>query len=244
MEPKLFRAAEEAAARRDKATAYQLLRRILLEHPTFVPAWISLSKLVAEPAQQRECLHRALLIDPRNEAAHERLEQLRIKELLSSVSLVGRAERRPVRRKLGDFLIEAGALTAEQLQQTLAEQAARKCRGQPIQLGELLLESGLVTLETLARALVHQTLEWVQAYRHGSEIESHCIERIGDYLIVEQVISPPQLEQALVEQLCLRRQGQRVQLGQILLRHGSIQADVLEQMLARQRQEFYAKFAG
>ncbi len=242
MEPKLFRAAEDAAARRDTATAYQLLRRVLLEHPTFVPAWISLSKLVADTAQQRECLQRALLIDPQNEAARERLEQLRIKELLSSVSLVGRSERRPVRRKLGDFLIEAGAITADQLRTVLEEQATRRSRGESVQLGELLLQTGLVSLETLARALVRQTLEWVPAYQQGSENESHCVERIGDYLIAERLISPAQLEQALIEQLRLRQQGIRVQLGQILLRYGYVEADMLEQVLWRQRREFYSKF--
>src|SRR4051812_18879417 len=125
MEPDLFRAAEDAAARRDDATAYKLLRRILLERPTFVPAWISMSKIVTDETQQRECLEHALALDPENQEAGERLEQIRIKELLSSVSHVDRAARPPPRRKLGDFLVAEGALTAGQLRATLGEQSIR-----------------------------------------------------------------------------------------------------------------------
>lgn len=242
MESNLFRAAEDAAARHDDATAYQLLRRVLLEHPTFVPAWISMSKIVTDGKQQRECLERALALDPENEVARERLEQLHIKELLASVSHVDRATRRPTRRKLGDFLVAAGAITAGQLRATLGEQSLRKRQGESILLGELLLQNGLVTPETLAQALVQQTLAWVPAQQQGWENEAHSIERLGDYLIAEQLVTPAQLEAALVEQICLRQQGTHVQLGQIFVRKGWLRAAILEHILARQRREFYGKF--
>jgi hypothetical protein len=243
MEPKLFRAAEEAAARRDDATAYQLLRRVLLEHPTFVPAWLSMSKIVTDVRQQRECLERALALDPENDVARERLEQLHIKELLTSVSHVDRAARRPTRRKLGDFLVAAGAITTGQLRATLGEQSFRKRQGEVIQLGELLLQNGLVTPEILARALVQQTLAWVPAHHQRAENESHSVERIGDYLIAEQLVTPAQLEAALVEQLCLQQQGNHAQLGQILVRNGWLPSHILERILARQRIEFFSKFS-
>lgn len=243
MESKLFRAAEAAAARRDEATAYDLLRRVLLEHPTFVPAWISMSNLVTDAVQQRECLERALALDPDHAVARERLEQLRIKELLSSVSHVDRAARRPTRRKLGDFLVAEGAITEGQLRAVLFEQSARKRQGEPIQLGELLLQTELVTAETLARALVQQTLAWVPAHHQRAENESHTVERLGDYLIAEQLITPAQLEQALVEQLRLRQQGNNPQLGQILVRNGWLFTHILEQVLSRQRREFFSKFS-
>jgi hypothetical protein len=242
MEPNLFRAAEDAAARRDDATAYALLRRILLEHPTFVPAWISMSKIVTDITQQRECLKRALALDPENEVARERLEQIHIKELLASVSHVDRAARRPTRRKLGDFLVAEGAITASQLRAALGEQSFRKRQGESILLGDLLLQNGVVTPETLARALVQQTLEWVPAQQQGWENAAHSIERLGDYLIAEQLITPAQLEAALVEQICLHQQGTHVQLGQILVRHGWLYTHILERILSRQRREFFSKF--
>jgi hypothetical protein len=242
MEPNLFRAAEDAAARGDTVTAYTLLRRILLEHATFVPAWISMSNLVTDRGQQRECLERALALDPANEVARERLAQLHIKELLATVAHVDRAARRPTRRKLGDFLVATGAITTGQLRATLGEQSFRKRQGESIQLGELLLQNGLVTPESLAQALVQQTLAWIPAQQHGWENEAHSIERLGDYLIAEQLITPAQLEAALVEQICLQQQGTPAQLGQILVRHGWLFTHILEQILSRQRREFFSKF--
>ncbi len=243
MEPTLFRAAEAAAARADAVTAYALLRRILLEHPTFVPAWISMSKIVTDASQQRECLERALALEPENEVAREHLAQLHIKELLASVAHVDRAARRPIRRKLGDFLVAAGAITAGQLRAALGEQALRKRQGESIPLGDLLLQHGLVTPESLAQALVQQTLAWIPAQQQGWENEGHTIERLGDYLIAEQLVTPVQLEAALVEQICLQQQGTHAQLGQILVRHGWLYTPILEQVLARQRKEFFSKFS-
>jgi hypothetical protein len=242
MEPPLFRAAEAAVARRDDATAYTLLRRILLEHPSFAPAWISMSNLVTDVVRQRECLERALALDPQNTEARDRLEQMRIKGLLGSVSHVERATRRPVRRKLGDFLVESGVITAGQLRAALGEQALRRRGGEAIQLGELLLQLGLVTPEALAHALVEQTLAWIPAQQQGWANEAHSIERLGDYLIAEQLITPAQLEAALVEQICLAEQGRPLQLGQILVRQGCLPARCLEDILARQRREFFSKF--
>jgi hypothetical protein len=190
MEPNLFRAAQDAAARRDNATAYALLRRVLLEHPTFVPAWISMSRVVSEEKQRRECLERALALEPENQEVRDRLEQIRIKELLSSVSHVERATTRPIRRKLGEFLVAEGALTAGQLRAALGEQAIRRRNGEHVLIGELLLQLGLVTPETLARALVQQTLAWIPAQQQGWENDAHSIERLGDYLLAEQLVTP------------------------------------------------------
>jgi hypothetical protein len=241
MEPKLFRAAEAAAARRDRDTAYKLLRQVLLEHPTFVPAWVSMSKVVTDLGQQRECLARALALDPENEAARECLEQLRVKQLLSGISICSSPAAQPLTHKLGDFLVAEGVLSAAQLQAALAEQSARKRAGEQLLLGELLLRAGLVTPEALARALVKQTLEWIPAHQQGKQSQAHSVERLGDYLVAEKVITSEQLEAALIEQLRLRQQGRRDLLGQILVRNGWLRAAILEQILSRQRTDFYSK---
>jgi hypothetical protein len=241
MEPKLFRAAEAAAARRDRDTAYQLLCQVLLAHPTFVPAWISMSKVVTDPGQQRDCLARALALDPGNEFASERLEQLRVKELLSGISILDPSTARSSARKLGDFLVADGVITAAQLRTALAEQSVRRRAGEQTLLGELLLQIGLVTPEALARALVNQTLAWVPAHQQGVQSEAHIVERLGDYLVAEKIITSEQLEVALVEQLRLRQQGKHDLLGQILIRNGWLRIGTLEQILSRQRSEFYSK---
>jgi hypothetical protein len=242
MEPKLFREAEQAAARRETATAYKLMCQVLIEDPTFVPAWVSMSKLVDDVSRQRECLERALALNPAHQAARERLEQLRVKELLSSISMFSRATSQSKTQKLGDFLVEARAITAEQLAAALTEQARRRRRGEQILLGELLLQSGMLSPEALARALVDQTLAWAPAYQRGIQNESHTVERLGDYLVAEHIITPEQLERALLDQIRLRQQGVGALLGQILVRHGSLTTRDLEQILARQRTEFFSKF--
>jgi hypothetical protein len=241
MEPKLFRAAEDATARGQRDTAYQLLCQVLLAHPTFVPAWVSMSKVVTDFGQQRDCLARALALDPGNEVARERLEQLRVKELLSGISILNPSATRSSARKLGDFLVAERVITAAQLHAALAAQSVRKRAGEQILLGELLLQIGLVTPESLARALVNQTLEWIPAHQQGIQSEAHVVERLGDYLVAEKIITPEQLEAALVEQLRLRQQGKHDLLGQILIRDGRLRIGTLEQILSRQRTEFYSK---
>lgn len=242
MEPKLFHEAEQAAARRETATAYKLMRQVLIENPTFAPAWVSMSKLVDDLAKQRECLERALTLNPSHQIARERLEQLRVKELLSSISIFSRATCQPRGQKLGDFLVAAGAITADQLEAALDEQAARRQRGDKGLLGELLLQSRALTPEALARALVDQTLAWVPAHKQGMQNESHNVDRLGDYLVAEHIITPAQLERALIDQIQLRQQGVRALLGQILVQRGYLRASDLEQILSRQRTEFFSKF--
>src|SRR4029079_12222098 len=61
-EPNQFRAAEQAAKRGQRAAAYQLLCQVLIENPRYLPAWLSMSKLVDDPARQRECLERVLVL--------------------------------------------------------------------------------------------------------------------------------------------------------------------------------------
>jgi len=54
-------------------------------------------------------------------------------------------------------------------------------------------------------------------------------------------VTPAQLEQALIEQLQLREQGTHILLGQILVRNGWLRTPILEEILSRQRTEFYGK---
>src|SRR5262245_9820823 len=131
MEPKLFRAAEEAAKRRDRTTAYNLMRQVLLENPTFVPAWVSMSMLVDDLGQQRECLERALALDSEHKLARERLEQIRVRELLATVSRFD-SPPQPSAHRLGAYLVEDGVITPVQLQQVLAEQSIRRRQGSSI----------------------------------------------------------------------------------------------------------------
>ena len=57
-----------------------------------------------------------------------------------------------MKRKLGELLIEAGAVTADDVDAALADQSA----GEPSRLGDLLLSTGKITPAALARALALQ----------------------------------------------------------------------------------------
>ena len=232
-EPRYFRDAQQAAKRRDRATAFRLMREVVLANPSFVPAWLELSQLVDQPAQQRECLERALALQPSNQAARESLEQLRIKELLANISILAAPAERPA-QKLGAHLVELGVVTEQQVRQALAEQRARHARGQRIQFGELLLELDLITPDLLAQTLVRQQ------DRRG--VQDQPFQRLGAYLVAERVITAEQLVAALAEQMRLRRLGIPILLGQVLLEMQCVSLEILEQILERQRAEFFSAF--
>src|SRR5437763_1518397 len=133
VEPSQFRAAEQAARRGQRETAYQLMCQALIENPSYVPAWLSMSKLVDDPTRQRECLERVLALDAHNEAARDGIETLRLKEMLASVHAPALIDRGPAPRQLGAYLIELRLITHEQLHDALREQRQRRARGESIQ---------------------------------------------------------------------------------------------------------------
>jgi hypothetical protein len=234
-EPSHFRAAEQAARQGDREAAYQLMRQALLENPDYVPAWLSMSKLVDDLPRQRDCLERALALDPRNEAARDGIETLRLKELLASVRAPVLLDRGPAPRQIGAYLVEQGIISHEQLHEALREQGDRRRRGEFIQFGDLLLERRWITPGTLARALVAQLRE--RADRRGG----HAPRFLGEYLIAEKIITPLQLEAALEEQIRLRLRGQRVALGNLLIRKQYLTARALQKVLDEQRATFYSQ---
>ena len=234
-EPSHFRAAEQAARHGDREAAYQLMRQALIENPAYVPAWLSMSKLVDDLARQRECLERALALDPRNEAARDGIETLRLKELLASVHAPVLVERGPAPRQIGAYLVEQRIISREQLHEALNEQGQRRRRGEFIQFGDLLLERRWITPNTLARALVVQLQERVD--RRGG----HTPRFLGEYLIAEKIITPMQLEASLEEQIRLRLEGRRIALGNLLVRNQYLTARALQKVLDDQRATFYSQ---
>jgi len=234
-EPNQFRAAEQAAKRGQRAAAYQLLCQVLIENPRYLPAWLSMSKLVDDPARQRECLERVLVLDPCNEAARDGIETLRLKDMLASVHAPVLIDRGPAPRQIGAYLIEQGVITHEQLHDGLREQRQRRARGESIQFGDLLIERGLISPKTLARMLVAQLQERVD------RSSGHAPQFLGEYLIAEHIITPVQLEAALEEQIHLRLAGQRLALGNLLVRKQYLTPTTLQKVLDDQRAAFYSQ---
>jgi hypothetical protein len=229
MEPQQFEQAVSSAQQGDRANGYRLMRQVLLADPSYAPAWYWMSRLVDEPARQRECLERALSIDPQLKAARDALRSLQAQE---------RHRARPraagEQRRLGDYLIERSLVTRNQLEVALLEQRNRRGWGKRVSLGDILISRGFLTPQVLARVLMIQQRDQLQA--RGMRPE-----RLGDYLIVCKLVSQEQLEAALAEQARLRQRGQYVLLGEILVRRGQIQRDMLERVLSRQRQDAFGR---
>jgi hypothetical protein len=233
-EPRHVQDAAQSPRPNDHTRSYDLLRQTLIDNPTSVPAWLSLSSLVEDRTHQRECLERVLALDPQNQAARDRLERLRLQDLLSPMRALVLRDRSVKARQLGAHLVEQAILTDEQLHDALREQRRRRQRGAFIQLGDLLLEWSWITPNTLVRALVAQIKEKIALH------PGHAPQFLGEYLIAEGIITPMQLEVALEEQIQLRLTGQRVALGQLLIRKGALSRLTLQMILDDQRVAFYS----
>jgi hypothetical protein len=234
-EPEHFRAAEQAARKGDRAGAYRFMCQALIENPAYVPAWLSMSKLVDDATRQRECLERALALDPSNEAARDGIETLRLRELLASVRAPALIDHAPEPRQIGAYLVEQRIISQAQLQEALIEQRRRRRSGDTSQLGDLLIERRWISPNTLAQALVAQLQERVER-RAGNAPRF-----LGEFLIAEKIITPAQLEAALEEQICLGLQGRRVALGNLLVRKQFLTARALQKVLDEQRAAFYSQ---
>src|SRR5690348_1626928 len=82
-----FQEAVAAARRGDRETARHLMRQAIIDDPNYPPAWLWMGGLVDDLKQRRDCLERALALDPNLTAAKEGLEILRLQETLQQISL-------------------------------------------------------------------------------------------------------------------------------------------------------------
>lgn len=242
----LFRRAVQLYKKGDRATAYQYMRRVLLDDPAYVPGWLWMSTLVDDIGQQRECLQRALSIDPACEPAIRGLEMLKLQERVNAIPRikeVGREESSSTEtqrqaRKLGEYLIERGLITHKQLEEALEEQRMfwKKFQGVREPLGNILIKSGMLTPQALATALVTQQ----QDKLHGGSKPSP--EYLGEYLVAKGVITSQQLQTVLTEQLRLQQRGKSMLIGELLIHGGHVTRELLEQVLAEQREVLFSRF--
>jgi signal transduction histidine kinase len=83
--------------------------------------------------------------------------------------------------RLGDYLLEKGFLTEDQLKYALDLQQDHIKLGQPLLLGQALLELGLVDRETLDQAITEQILQLQDALQHANRrLEQRVQERTID----------------------------------------------------------------
>ncbi len=235
-----------AAVRND----FHALRDHLAAGHRCVDAWLALADLVTIPAHRLDCLARASALAPEDvELEIAYLEQRLTVDPgdteASSALRAARARRVLMDHKprifkhmdasltLGSILVQMGAITQQELEWLLEEQAAMRRRGEQMLLGDVAIVRGKVTPETLARALMTQIQQ-----RIGNDAAPRAL---GEYLIAGG-LAPERLEQALTEQIYLRRVGRRETLGEILLRRRWITRDQLERALAQQQHDALSLF--
>ena len=236
MEPRYFQEAVRAAQLGDRQAAYNLMRQVLIENPNYAPAWFWMSYLVDDSGQQRECLERALALDPHYTPARDELENLRLRDILATARSIVVAERTQEPRKIGAYLVEQNLITAAQLKEALVEQNAYRDRGQRMMLGDILLRRGWLSPPMLATTLVRQQQD------NLNPPVSLRPERLGEYLVTEGVLTPDQLVAALAEQAQLRQRGKQLVLGEILIRNRYLKPETLARILEIQRQDFFGRF--
>jgi hypothetical protein len=215
-----------------------------------VDAWLALADLVTVPAHRLDCLARAsalapddieleiayleqrLIVDPGDTEASGALRAARARRVLMGHKprIFKQMDASPT---LGSILVQMGAITQQELEWLLEEQAAIRRRGEQMMFGDVAIARGKVTPETLARALMVQIQQ-----RIGNDAAPRAL---GEYLIASG-LSPERLEQALTEQIYLRRVGRRETLGEILIRRRWITRDQLERALAQQQQDALSLF--
>jgi hypothetical protein len=232
MDIRHFEQALQTLRRGDRENGYRLMRQVLLEDPTYAPAWFWMSRLVDDGMRKRECLERALALDPHYKLARDALERLPVPDTTHLARSI--AMREP--QKLGAYLVERGFITKEQLDVALVEQRYSRGWGKRVPLGDILIRRGFLTPQALAHSLLIQQQDKLQP-RDGRRPE-----RLGEYLIAEYMVAPEQLEAALAEQARLRQSGQYIVLGELLSRWGYLKPDALERVLERQRHDFFGSF--
>lgn len=243
---RLFQQAVQEYKKGNRAAANKYMRQALLEDSTYVPAWLWMSALVDDIAQQRECLERALALDPSCEPAIRGLKILRLQESADALPEVeaqekvsmSEGETQRQARKLGEYLIEQGLITAKQLEQALEEQRTfwKKFQGVREPLGNILIKNGMLTPQMLATALVTQQQDKLRG------LEKQLPQYLGEYLVSKGVITSQQLQAVLAEQLRLQQRGTSMLIGELLIHAGYVTRDVLEQVLEEQRDALFSRF--
>jgi hypothetical protein len=225
-----FDQALQALAQGDRATAFRLMRHAILNDSRHAPAWLWMSRLVDDETQKRECLDRALAIDPNYREAREELEALRLRDLVSTFKAPVFEEKRIEPPRLGQALVTKRLITEAQLQDALREQHAEHNRGRRTMLGMVLLRRKLISPLALAAVLVEQ-----QQSRSNPD-------RLGEYLMSRGLISPERLQQAIAEHALACVYEKPIKLGELLVHRGYIRREDLDRALDEQRQDAYNRY--
>lgn len=176
----LNRGAEEANSG-NRATAREYFKQALLLDSYNESALIWLAYLTDDPYQQIDILQTILKINPRHDLAQAYLAEAKSKtsELDNLVSGsyaysawnrlkdgTGNASRnKRTIPFLGEYLLQEGMITRQQLEMALRRHEELARRGQPKQMGQVMVELGYITQAQLETWLNRQTGEYSYQFR-------------------------------------------------------------------------------
>lgn len=226
----LFQQAQQAFARGDRDAAFKLARQAILQDSKHAPAWLLMSRVVDDEAQKRECLERALALDPNYREARDELDSMRLRELVAGFRSPAFQEpkREPIR--LGQALVAKGLISEQQLQDALREQHNDHNRGHKTMLGLILLRRKFVSPLAMAAVLVEQ------------QQARSLPDRLGEYLLSHGLLTPERLQQAIAEHALASVYEKPIRLGELLVQRGYIRREELDRALEEQRQDAYNKY--
>lgn len=229
----LFAHARAAISTGRKEEGRSLLISIIHEDPDFAPAWLWLSGVLEEPEKRRDCLQRVLELEPTNEAALMGLEFLRLQIVVDQTPPAPPVEKSvAVVKRLGEYLVEQKFIKQIQLDAALSEQAQEARYGRIVPLGDILLRRRWLTTQALGKVLEVQKMARAQG-GHASTIN-----RLGEHLIEQGLITRTQLNQVIARQADLKVRGQNFQVGELLVLSGMLSRDQLQQAINEQQHTF------
>lgn len=228
-----FANARELVRAGQREEARTMLTAIVRAHPNFAPAWLWLSGVVKDPAKQRECLQRVLALDPENAAAKHGMAILDLDSIMASVSFALPITSNAVAaQRIGEYLVSQNFISKEQLDQALAEQKQAHARNRQAPLGDIMVGHGWLSVQVLAKILEQQ--------REAREVRTSITQPLGQYLIEHNLVSPEQLKLVLDRQTELRRSGQHLMLGELMVSSGMLSRPQLDAAIEDQRITFYS----
>ena len=230
MSDPIFDASLQAFARGDRATAFQLMRKVVVSNSRNATAWLWLSRMVETEDQQLECLERVIAIDPQHREALSVLEDIRLRKLVAGFHAPVFEAQRIEPPKLGQALLAKGLLKDAQLQEALREQINDRNRGKKTMLGMILIKRKMLSPLALAGVLVEQ-----QQSRGNPD-------RLGDYLLIHKILTPERLQHAIAEHALACVYEKPIQLGELLVKRGYIRREELTHALEEQRQDAYNRY--
>lgn len=235
----LLNAGISAARAGNRQQARELLTQVVQDDRSNEQGWLWLSSVLDSTDDVITCLNNVLTINPHNQWAFEALEVIKLRKLLegSGAQMPTSSLQTPqTARKLGDFLVAAGAIRSDQLQRALDEQNRQRASGKPAPLGQILLRLGFIKRDQLAQALESQFAGGAGALGRGS------IGQLGEYLIRKGHMNWSQLAQMIALQADLAQQGRAKRLGDLLVENHILSRDQLARVLEEQFHDYNAQY--